>query len=640
MAFTDFSRQDFSSTVPGVGGQDLSEEERKRRLAVLAGQQGFGDIASQYIGNRVDQAQENIQNAGQMISNPQQALQERIAGGPIQPQPQVQPQPQAQTNVQQPILPEPGPGVQVAGPTQLPTESSVNQTQTQVQATQAPNWTEQVSKIANDEKGLAAYIGNSENSPEGIQFAKKQLQQLWSASQKGAEAETKVNSAVESGNLLPLMKEIKKGGEEGSYIKAYLYSRLGLNDLARTEQQKLGAGATYSSAFSPTGERALIQYNADGLPMRGFDERGQELKPESLAQFAAGGIGPNTKSFTLPSVHGTPVQRTNQQGQVETGLMMYDPRTQQSYVQVGNTRQPTTGWTTMSQTPQSVYQAAGAQKLGGMAAETGQQQPALAPMAGVPQTQVQQPPVAGTTQPPVSQMPGSGGQAAGQPQVTAQTTSTGGVKLTTQKTAGGGQVVTQRPGEDYASYQQRKKAQEEQTAANIQAGKELRVAEEKPPAEAKGKIEAKDINNQAFANSSYGLIKNINDEIKKSTGSGIGAGVDVVASKLGASTQGAQSIAKLKVLSYPLLANIPRFEGPQSDYDVQIYRQAAGDFANPSEPVATRLAALDAMITILKKYDKQGKNDWTFGTSKEGGSKESTSDTGTTSSGNKYKRVQ
>lgn len=637
MAFTDFSRQDFSSTVPGVGGQDLSEEERKRRLALLAGEQGFGDIASQYMGNRVDQAQQNIQNAGQLLTNPQQALQERIAGGPVQPeQPQqVQPQPQAPTNVQQPTLPQPGPGVQVAGPTQLPPQSGVNQAP--VQATQAPSWTEQVSKIANDEKGLAAYIGNSENSPEGIQFAKKQLQQLWSASQKGAEAETKVNSAVESGNLLPLMKEIKKGGEEGSYIKAYLYSRLGLNDLAKTEQQKLGAGATYSSAFSPTGERALIQYSADGLPMRGFDERGQELKPESLAQFAAGGIGPNTKSFTLPSVHGTPVQRTNTEGQVETGLMMYDPRTQQSYVQVGNTRQPTTGWTTMSQTPQSVYQAAGAQKLGGMAAETGQQQPALAPMAGVPQTQVQQ-----TT---VQTAPAQGtGQTTGAtqttPQVTAQASPTGGVRLTPQKTAGGGQVVTQRPGEDYASYQQRKKAAEEQTAANIQAGKELRVAEEKPPAEARGKVEAKDVNNQAFADSSYGLIKNINDEIKKSTGSGIGAGVDVVASKLGASTKGAQSIAKLEVLSYPLLANIPRFEGPQSDYDVQIYRQAAGDFANAKKPVDTRLAALDAMITILKKYDKQGKNDWSFGTGKEGGSKESTSDTGTTSSGNKYKRVQ
>ena len=287
----------------------------------------------------------------------------------------------------------------------------------------------------------------------------------------------------------------------------------------------------------------------------------------------------------------------------------------------------------MAQTPLSVYGAAGAQQQGKQAAGTGQQQPMLPPMAGVPQPQVQQPAVqtAPQAQPQVQSQP----QAA--PQVTAQATPTGGVKLTPQKTAGGGQVITQQPGESYEAYQQRKKASEEQTQANIQLGKEVAAAQQKPPAEAKGKIEAKDINNQAFADSTYSLIKPINDEIKKSTGSGIGAGVDVLAGKLGASTTGAQSIAKLEVLSYPLLSNVPRFEGPQSDYDVQVYKQAAGDFANASKPVATRLAALDAMITILKKYDKAGKNDWSFGSSQ---SQTESQNTGTTSSGNKYKRVQ
>jgi len=44
------------------------------------------------------------------------------------------------------------------------------------------------------------------------------------------------------------------------------------------------------------------------------------------------------------------------------------------------------------------------------------------------------------------------------------------------------------------------------------------------------------------------------------------------------------------------------------------------------------MAALDAMETLLKKYDKAGNNDWTYG-------RKAPSD-GTTSSGNKYKRVQ
>jgi hypothetical protein len=89
--------------------------------------------------------------------------------------------------------------------------------------------------------------------------------------------------------------------------------------------------------------------------------------------------------------------------------------------------------------------------------------------------------------------------------------------------------------------------------------------------------------------------------------------VDNLAALIGQSTTGAQAIAQLEPLSYPLLANVPRFEGPQSDYDVKTYQKAAGDFANPEKPIATRLAALQGMITLLKKYDKAGKNDWTFG---------------------------
>lgn len=67
------------------------------------------------------------------------------------------------------------------------------------------------------------------------------------------------------------------------------------------------------------------------------------------------------------------------------------------------------------------------------------------------------------------------------------------------------------------------------------------------------------------------------------------------------------------MLSYNILANIPRFEGPQSDIDVKMYMQAAGAFNDKTAPVEDRLAALDALRTILQRYDKAGKNDWTFG---------------------------
>ena len=53
--------------------------------------------------------------------------------------------------------------------------------------------------------------------------------------------------------------------------------------------------------------------------------------------------------------------------------------------------------------------------------------------------------------------------------------------------------------------------------------------------------------------------------------------------------------------------------------DVKTYQKAAGDFANPEKPIKTRLAALQGMISLLKKYDKAGKNDWTFGESQPSG---------------------
>jgi len=82
----------------------------------------------------------------------------------------------------------------------------------------------------------------------------------------------------------------------------------------------------------------------------------------------------------------------------------------------------------------------------------------------------------------------------------------------------------------------------------------------------------------------------------------------------GRSTEGSKAIKRLNVLSYNILANIPRFEGPQSDIDVKMYTQAAGAFNDKTAPVEDRLAALDALRTILQRYDKAGKNDWSFGT--------------------------
>ena len=50
---------------------------------------------------------------------------------------------------------------------------------------------------------------------------------------------------------------------------------------------------------------------------------------------------------------------------------------------------------------------------------------------------------------------------------------------------------------------------------------------------------------------------------------------------------------------------MPRFEGPQSNIDVQFYREAAGDLANDQLPVETRMAALEQMVRLAEKAATQ-----------------------------------
>ena len=72
--------------------------------------------------------------------------------------------------------------------------------------------------------------------------------------------------------------------------------------------------------------------------------------------------------------------------------------------------------------------------------------------------------------------------------------------------------------------------------------------------------------------------------------------------------ESSQADATLKILGERLTAQVPRFEGPQSDKDTASYRTAAGDLGNANKPIATRIAAVKTMIELNKKYYPNG--DW------------------------------
>jgi hypothetical protein len=98
------------------------------------------------------------------------------------------------------------------------------------------------------------------------------------------------------------------------------------------------------------------------------------------------------------------------------------------------------------------------------------------------------------------------------------------------------------------------------------------------------------------------LVGEARQYLPKATSSGLGRRVDQTAAFFGESTPGAQASAALDTVGGQLVMAQPRMEGPQSDKDVLLYRQMAGDVANRDLPIATRAAALDAIEKVAQKY--------------------------------------
>lgn len=88
------------------------------------------------------------------------------------------------------------------------------------------------------------------------------------------------------------------------------------------------------------------------------------------------------------------------------------------------------------------------------------------------------------------------------------------------------------------------------------------------------------------------------DLFEGATGSGAGKARDAAYAMFGASTEGAQKAAQLKVIAGKLVAGVPKFSGPQSDKDVQLYREMAGQVGDDSIPIETRKAALQTVMDL------------------------------------------
>jgi hypothetical protein len=99
------------------------------------------------------------------------------------------------------------------------------------------------------------------------------------------------------------------------------------------------------------------------------------------------------------------------------------------------------------------------------------------------------------------------------------------------------------------------------------------------------------------------LLNEVDELLPKSTGSYTGAGVDAaIGGIFGSSTGGARAGSQLKALQGALIGKMPKMTGPQSDKDVQLYREMAGQVGDVTIPVSQRQAASAVIRKLNEKY--------------------------------------
>lgn len=166
----------------------------------------------------------------------------------------------------------------------------------------------------------------------------------------------------------------------------------------------------------------------------------------------------------------------------------------------------------------------------------------------------------------------------------------------TQRSALNSQTALTRTGMEQDGALQRTgiEAGSRQVAAQIKALQASRAEQLKTGKE--GQQQAKD------AQDVYSIYDEAKNLLPKATGSPAGNAWDQTARFFGGSTPGADATAQLKVLQGSLIGKMPKMSGPQSDKDVQLYREMAGQIGDPTVPNVQRMKALDTVKSLHEKY--------------------------------------
>ncbi|HID0458787.1 hypothetical protein [Acinetobacter baumannii] len=138
-------------------------------------------------------------------------------------------------------------------------------------------------------------------------------------------------------------------------------------------------------------------------------------------------------------------------------------------------------------------------------------------------------------------------------------------------------------------------------------GKGVRISDERgSPIQVQSKGSNSMVASQNEEKQRISRVNAVLDEIQgilpQATASYAGRGIDLLARGVGLATPGDVATGKLGTLGGQLVALMPKMSGPQSDKDVAMYKQMAGQLDDPTIPLQVRQAALETIRSLNNKY--------------------------------------
>lgn len=118
-----------------------------------------------------------------------------------------------------------------------------------------------------------------------------------------------------------------------------------------------------------------------------------------------------------------------------------------------------------------------------------------------------------------------------------------------------------------------------------------------------GQMQSKEqIQRSSDATSAMELTDQASPLIDTAPGSYIGAGLNQLGRVVGLDTEASKAQAQLGVIGGALVSKMPKMSGPQSDKDVALYKQMAGNLDDPTLPSSAKNAAIQMIRLLNKKY--------------------------------------